>query len=218
LGQEAQVRLQKDFGLLAIEWIGFFTVLVCHVVLLFEETELRTVSILFVKPIRRWHYMLGKVLGSVFLLALNQVSMVAVLGLMAWWRGQALVDLPFCLAAAYLFLSLCLFSCVALFFSIYASTVPACAVYASFAFGIGHFTSNLLDWVKRMDKPGLEAMVKVLYVLMPNFGLFNLRDNLDALNLASLSPSVLLWPLAYAAAYGGALLAISLWLYERKEY
>ena len=218
LGQETQIRLSKDFGLLAIEWVGFFTVLVCHLVLLFEETELRTVSILFVKPIRRWHYMLGKVVGSVLLLALNQLSMSVVLAGLAWWRELPLVDGAFLLAASYLFVSLVLFSVVALFFSIYASTVPACAVYACFAFGIGHFTSNLLDWVKRMDRPVLEVMVKVLYVVMPNFGVFNLKDNLDALNPSSLQWGVLLWPLAYALSYGGALLTISLWRYERKEY
>jgi ABC-type transport system involved in multi-copper enzyme maturation permease subunit len=218
LGQETQVRLSRDFGLLAIEWVGFFTVLVCHLVLLFEETELKTISILFVKPIKRWHYMLGKIFGSLLLLGLNQLSMVGLLAGLAWWRGQPLVDWAFCLAAAYLFVSLALFSVVTLFFSIYASTVPACAVYATFAFGIGHFTSNLLDWVKRMDRPGLEAMVKVLYVTMPNFGLFNFKDNLDAVNLNVLQPGMLLWPVAYALSYGGALLAISLWRYERKEY
>src|SRR5262245_35735583 len=68
LGQVAEERLSRDFGLLAVEWVGFATVLACHLVLLFEETELRTIAILFVKPIRRWQYMAGKVLGSSLLL------------------------------------------------------------------------------------------------------------------------------------------------------
>src|SRR5580658_2534461 len=125
LGQETDIRLTRDFGLLAIEAVGFFTVLLCHVVLLFEETELRTISILFVKPIRRWQYMAGKVLGSAFLLLLNQGAMlVLLLGIQAYWGLPNLIDGSFLLASAYLFLSGILFSIVAVFFTIYASTVP----------------------------------------------------------------------------------------------
>jgi Cu-processing system permease protein len=237
LGQEAEIRLSRDFGLLAIEGIGFFTVLVCHVVLLFEETELRTVSILFVKPIRRWHYMAGKVLGSVFLLAMNQAAMLLVLSCLAF-RNVPIVDAPLLLSAFYLFLSGILFSIVTVFFTIYASTVPACAAYASFAFLLGHFTTNFFEWAKRMQDPVVEQVVRFLYFLTPNFSLFNLKDNGMAIRLmwygdsadryALDKPSTVLvgphslepylWPLGYLAAYGSALLLISLWRYERKEY
>jgi hypothetical protein len=239
LGQEAEVRLTRDFGLIAIELVGFFTVLLCHVVLLFEETELRTVSILFVKPLRRWQYMCGKVLGSALLLLMNQAAMAALLWGLSRFRGlQGVMDTSFLLAAAYLYLSCMLFSVVAVFYTIYASTVPACAVYASFTFFLGHFTTNLLEWVQRMQQPLLSALVKGLYYLVPNFSLFNLKDNLAAIQLllagsaadryAMGGPSSILvgqrsmapylWPLAYLACYGSALLLVSLWRYERKEY
>jgi Cu-processing system permease protein len=238
LGQEAEIRLSRDFGLLAVEWVGFFTVLLCHVVLLFEETELRTIAILFVKPIRRWHYMAGKVLGSVFLLLLNQAAMLLVLFLLSRWRGLPLVDGPLLASALYLFFSGVLFSVVAVFFTIYASTVPACAVYASFTFCLGHFSTNFFEWAKRMHEPLIENVVRVLYYVTPNFSLFNLKDNLSAIELlwrgdaadryamggpSTISvgpggPAAWLWPLGYLLCYGGALLLTSLWRYERKEY
>jgi len=239
LGQEAEVRLSRDFGLLSIEGVGFFTVLLCNVVLLFEETELKTISILFVKPIRRWHYMAGKVLGSTMLLLMNETAMVGLLWILARWRGlEGVIDLSFVIAAFYLFLSGVLFSIVAVFFTIYASTVPACAVYASFTYGLGHFTTNLLEWVMRMDQPLLAKLVKVLYYLIPNFSLFSLKDNLVAIQLLLVgskadyyamggdttiltgpgSSAPYIWPLFYLLFYGSALLLISLWQYERKEY
>ena len=239
LGQEAEVRLSRDFGLLAIEWVGFFTVLLCHVVLLFEETELRTISILFVKPIRRWHYMAGKVLGSVFLLALNQAGMLLLMYVMSRLRGlDGLVDGAVLASALYLFFSGVLFSIVAVFFTIYASTVPACAVYASFTFALGHFTTNFFEWAKRMQQPLVEELVRFLYYVTPNFSLFNLKDNMTAIRMLMYGDSAdryamgrassilvgdfswapYLWPLGYLACYGGALLLIALWQYERKEY
>jgi ABC-type transport system involved in multi-copper enzyme maturation permease subunit len=217
LGAEAETRLSRDFGLLAVEWIGFFTVLLCHVVLLFEETELKTISILLVRPIRRWQVMAGKLAGSVFLLALNQAGMLLVLWATGKIRGLTLVDFPFVLASLFLFLELCLFSVVVSFFGIYASTVPSCAVYSAFTFALGHFTGNLVEWVQTMNRPALALPVKALYYLVPNLGLFDLKDVL--LNAGqALTPGTFLWPLAYGLLYGGALLSLSTWLYDKKEY
>lgn len=95
LGTEAEDRLSRDFGLLAMEWIGFFTVLLAQLVLLFEETELKTISILLVKPIRRWQYLFGKVVGSILLLGLNQLGVLAVVALLGWYNEVYLVDFQF---------------------------------------------------------------------------------------------------------------------------
>jgi hypothetical protein len=76
--------------------------------------------------------------------------------------------------------------------------------------------------VTRLEKPALIAVVKVVYFVVPNFSLFNLKDNLDAIQLLSASEAgglaPYLWPLAYLACYGGALLLWTTRLYERKEY
>jgi Cu-processing system permease protein len=219
LGQEAEVRLARDFGLLTVEWVGFFKVLLCHVVLLFEETELKTISILLVKPIERWQYLSGKILGSMLLLLLNQLSMVAVLMLMAKWQHMAgVVDRSFVISTAYLFVALSLFSVVTVFFSILASSVPACAMFSSTVFFLGHFTTNLVEWVQRMQSPFLEAGVRVLFYVLPNFSLFNFKDNLETVSQGLPAWPVLLWPLAYAGIYSAVMLFISIWMYEKKEY
>jgi len=219
LGQEADLRLSRDFGLLTLQGIGFFTVLLCHVVLLFEESELRTVALLLVKPIARWQYLTGKILGSVFLTAFMQGCMLLLLLGLAAWRGQDVFDPSFLAAALYFFLSFILFSVVTGFFAVFASSVPACAVFATFAYGLGSFTTNLLEWVSRMDKPLLKAAVQALYFVMPNFSLFNLRENLAGLLPgAELGWGPYLWPLAYGSLYGGFILSLSIWRYARKEY
>ena len=218
LGQEAEARLARDFGLLAIEWVGFFTILLCHVVLLFEETELKTISILLVKPVKRWQYLAGKFVGSALLLAMNQALIVTLLGILGAGRGYSVFEPVFLTATVFLYLGCLLFSVVCLFFTIFASTVPACATYAAFAFMLGHFTSNLLDWIRTMENPVLEKIVYVLYCLVPNFELFNLKDNLHLTAEQMLVPEILGWPLVYLLCYGGAVAIISLRLYERKEY
>jgi ABC-type Na+ efflux pump permease subunit len=218
LGQEAETRLGQDFGMLAIEWVGFFSVLLCHVVLLFEETELKTLSILLVKPIERWQYLGGKILGSVLLMLMNQGVMVLLLLGLSWHLHLHLVDGDFLAATAYLALGGALLSTVAGLFGVLASSVPAAAVFTTFAFTLGHFTANLLEWVQRLDSPLLKWVVRLLYWILPNFSLFNLKENLNRIGAVPAFSSVFLWPMAYGLLYGGIMFALAKWSYDRKEF
>jgi ABC-type Na+ efflux pump permease subunit len=218
LGQEAETRLGQDFGMLAIEWVGFFSVLLCHVVLLFEETELKTLSILLVKPIERWQYLGGKILGSVLLMLMNQLVMVLLLVALSFNARLHLVDGDFVAGVAYLSLGGALLSTVAGLFGVLASSVPAAAVFTTFAFTLGHFTTNLLEWVQRLDSPALKVLVRLLYWILPNFSLFNLKENLNRIGAVPAFSSVFLWPLAYGLLYGGIMFAMAKWSYDRKEF
>lgn len=218
LGQDAELRLGRDFGLLAVEAAGFFTVLLCHVVLLFEESELKTYNILLVRPIQRWQVLCGRVLGAILLMAMNQAGMVALLYGLGLWRGLDLVTPDFLVAAAYLAAGGALFSVVTAFFSVLASSVPAAAMFSSFAWALGHFTTNLLEWTQRLESQGLRLGVRVLYWITPNFSLFNLKENLDHIGSSLTLGGVFGWPLAYGLLYGGLLLGIALWRYGRKEF
>ncbi len=218
LGQEAEARLGRDFGLTAIEWVGFFTVLLCHVVLMFEETELKTLSILLVKPIQRWQYLAGKIFGSVLLLVMNQAVMIVVLWLLAKTRGLVIVDTAFIISAFYLAVAGALFSTVVALFSVLASSVPVCAVYATFTFFLGHFTSNLVEWSQRVHSPLVSVFVKFVRVLVPDLSLFNLAANLEAVGSSFKMSAVFIWPLVYACLYGGVMLWLAVLRYERREY
>lgn len=218
LGQEAELRLGRDFGLLAVEAAGFFTVLLAHVVLLFEESELKTYNILLVRPVERWQVLLGRILGAFLLLLLNEAAMTLLLLALGWWRGLALVNLDFVVAAAYLAAGGALFSVVTAFFSVLASSVPAAAMFATFAWSLGHFTTNLVEWTQRLEDSPVRAAVRLLYWVTPNFSLFNLKEALDQIGSSLTVGGIFGWPLLYGASYGGLLLGLALWRYERKEF
>lgn len=218
LGQEAELRLGRDFGLLAVEAAGFFTVLLCHVVLLFEESELKTYNILLVRPLRRSQVLGGRVLGAVLLMLMNQAGMILLLLALGWWRGLQLVDSDFLAAAAYLSLGGAFLSAVTAFFSVLASSVPAAAMFTTFAWALGHFTTNLVEWSQRLHSGAARAAVRALYWITPNFSLFNLKENLEKVGGSFSLQGVFVWPVVYAALYGGFLLTLALWRYERKDF
>jgi ABC-type transport system involved in multi-copper enzyme maturation permease subunit len=218
LGQEAELRLGRDFGLLAVEAVGFFTVLLCHVVLLFEESELKTYNILLVRPLRRSQVLGGRVLGAVLLMLLNQAGMILLLLGLGAWRGLRLVDADFLVAAAYLSVGGAFFSAVTAFFSVLASSVPAAAMFSTFAWTLGHFTANLEEWSQRLPSGVARAAVRMLYWLTPNFSLFNLKENLEKVGSSFSLQGIFVWPLLYALLYGACLLTLALWRYERKDF
>ena len=53
LAQEAEVKMVVDFGLFAIEIFAFLTIVLSMTIQIFEETELKTLMVIMVKPIRR---------------------------------------------------------------------------------------------------------------------------------------------------------------------
>ncbi|HTB23560.1 MAG TPA: ABC transporter permease subunit [bacterium] len=218
LGQDAQLRLARDFGLMTLEAVGFFTVLLCHVVLLFEESELKTYNILLVKPVERWQVLLGRTLGAILLMLMNQAGMLVMLWLLGLWRGLPIVDSDLVVAACYLAAGGALFSAVTAFFSVLASSVPAAAMFATFTFALGHFTGNLLEWTMQLDNPVLIWAVKLLYWITPNFSLFNIKENLDQVGSSLQFSGVFLWPLVYGLCYGALILFLSLWRYELKDF
>jgi hypothetical protein len=98
-----------------------------------------------------------------------------------------------------------------------ASSVPVAATFAGFVYVLGHFTTNLLEWVQRMGNPGLQAVVKGMYYLAPNFSVFNLKEGLEQTQSVP-GWGVFLWPWGYALAYGGVVFLFALWRYERKDF
>jgi ABC-type transport system involved in multi-copper enzyme maturation permease subunit len=91
-------------------------------------------------------------------------------------------------------------------------------MFSTFAFVLGHFTANLLEWARHLENPVLVWAVKLLYWVTPNFSLFNIKENLDAIGATVTAGGVFVWPLVYAACYGALILSLALWRYERKDF
>jgi Cu-processing system permease protein len=61
VGQDA--RILQDVGLAAISFVGGIIALFAGTNLVYKELDKRTIYIIFTKPLRGWHFILGKFLG-----------------------------------------------------------------------------------------------------------------------------------------------------------
>jgi len=88
--EEAVLRFVKDFCLGAISVFGTLLAIVATAQMIPGEIERRTIYTILAKPVRRFEFLLGKYLGSVWLLLCSTIAMTLVFVAMLWIteRGQ----------------------------------------------------------------------------------------------------------------------------------
>jgi len=87
-----QVKFIKDFSLGAISVLGTLIAIVGTAQLLPQEVENRTIYTVLSKPVRRFEFLLGKYLGSVWLIVLSLVVMSVMFGAVLLIKGGPLLE------------------------------------------------------------------------------------------------------------------------------
>jgi len=87
-----ELRFIADFGLGGIVFFGSILAIVATAQLFFGEIENRTALTMLAKPVRRWAFLAGKLLGIVLLMLVFVGLLTTLLGAFLWWREQQLID------------------------------------------------------------------------------------------------------------------------------
>jgi len=86
-----ELRFISDFGLGSIVFFGSILSIVATAQLFFGEIENRTALTMLAKPVRRWSFLAGKVLGVALLMLVFVGLLTVLLGAYLWWREQQLI-------------------------------------------------------------------------------------------------------------------------------
>jgi Cu-processing system permease protein len=217
LAQEAEIKMVIDFGLFAIALFAFFTVVLSMTVQVFEETELKTIMLVMVKPIRRYEYVIGKYIGMIATVLMNMVIMTALVMLIIRLKGSDPWDLKLFTAVVYSYLGVCVLAAVALLLSMVSTTVPGCVIYIFFVYALGHLTVHLENLVRDSANGVLKAVVDIIYYVVPNLELFNLKDRINSAS-GLFSPGYLSLVAGYGFIYIAVSLAAACFIFEKKEF
>lgn len=213
--RSSELKFTADLGFGALFFFGSLLAVVLPVHLFFSEIENRTALTLLARPLRRWEFLAGKLIGVWGLLTVLVLAVSLVTGGMIYTRHAELVEyaalngLPtpvFNLSGAALFallqtVRLGLVAALTLFTCSYARS----ALFA-YGAGLGWLAAGQTAWVAREwlsgESPGASRTV----------GLFFLRavPDLQAFNLAD----ALIFPVKaapFAAAWGAVLYGV-LWM------
>jgi len=210
----AQGKIMTDVGLAAMSIFGLLVVVFVGSGMVRKEMDKGTILTILSKPVGRREYLLGKFLG----LNLTLVTMLAIMGalfLLMLLIAPGAFSFRFISAFYLTFLELTLINAAAVLFSTCVSPILA-AVATLGVFVMGHLSESIRDFGLLQGSPLQQKTSEVVYYLIPNLEVFNVRG--AVVHGDPVSGAHLLLATLYAAAFSGLLLILAGAVFARKEF
>jgi ABC-type Na+ efflux pump permease subunit len=246
----AQMTFQQEFQVLkdiALGAMSLFTSLLAVIAtarLLPQDIEDRTAYTVLAKPVSRFEYLAGKLLGVLLLLALSLVAMSALFFLVLFLREQSVLsetvrqmsaappeqsaealrlvrassfNVNLFSGIAIIYVKGCLLASLTLFVSTFATSTIFTTIVMAFVYFIGHLQAIAREYWMQASSAGwiTKTFLAVVALLFPDLQLFNLTDDVVAGNAVPLA--LLLKTTALGLFYVGFYLACAWALFFRKE-
>ena len=240
--QEFQVL--KDVGLGAMSLFTSLLAILATARLLPQDIEERTAYTVLAKPVSRFEYLAGKLLGVFCLLALSLLAMAALFFAVLFLREQNVLNetarqmsaapveqsaeaLQAVRAAAFnanlfpgvavIYLKSCLLAALTLFVSTFASSTIFTIIVMAFVYFIGHLQAIAREyWLQTNGSTWLtKTFLALVAFVFPDLQSFNLTDDIVA--GTAIPVSLLLKTVAMAVFYSGFYLALAWGAFFRKE-
>jgi len=183
---------------------------------IWRDRERRILYLVLARPVDRTTYLAGRWLSMVLLLA------VAVsLGALSLWLGVTLFGIhphgaaDFLLPALWIWGKTSALAAYAIAFAALLNQLPALFATLSI-YIVGSSTGTVLSFARQREDAFMLVVSKVLYYLVPNFGIFDLTDRV--VHGIALPPvSLILWSVGYFLGYGMLTLLLFALVFERRD-
>jgi ABC-type Na+ efflux pump permease subunit len=205
--QEFQVL--KDIGLGAMSIFTSLLAVLATARLIPQDIEDRTAYTILAKPVSRFEYLVGKLLGVLLLLAISVIAMSALFFVVLTLREQTVLDettrqmaaLPpeqmaealrlvrdsafnvnLVSGIALIYVKGCLLAALTLFVSTFATTTIFTTIVMAFVYFIGHLQAIAREYWLQTNSAGwlTKIFLALVALVFPDLQLFNLTDDIVA--------------------------------------
>ena len=206
-------KIMKDIGLFSVQLFGALIAVMMSVLMISREFEQRTIHTILSKPIGRLQYLLGKYLGLLAIIAAMLALMIVALLLIVFlFSFQFDFLLIFGVFMALLEMSiLCAF---AVLFATVTKPILGSVLTLS-AFVLGHLTGALWLLRDRLDNAIADAVIPVLYYVLPNLEVFNYKT--EVVHSLSVPWGAAALAVVYAVVYSAVLLLVAWMQFKGKD-
>jgi ABC-type Na+ efflux pump permease subunit len=206
---QQEFQILKDISLGAMSIFSSLLAIVATARLIPQDIEDRTVYTILAKPVPRFEYLLGKLLGVLLLLAISAVLMTALFVLVLYVREQTVLNetlrqmsqapreqmddalnavraaglnIDILAGIGVIYLKACLLAALTLFVSTFATTNIFTIVIMVFVYFIGHLQATARDyWLEQQSAGWLtRAFLAIVALIFPDLQAFNLVDEIVA--------------------------------------
>jgi hypothetical protein len=241
---QEQFQVLKDVSLGAMSIFTWLLAVLATAMLLPKDIEDRTLYTILAKPVPRFEYLLGKLLGVLLLLLIATLLMGAMFAVVLYARQQTVIaetlrqagGLPreqvesmvsdikagtfsYGLGAAIvtIYLKAALCGALTLFISTFASSWIFTVIVSVMAYLIGHVQSTAREYWLSTATPSLLArgFLAIVSLVFPDLQLFNLVDDIVAGNAIALM--VFLKTCALGASYIAVYLLLAYLAFAKME-
>ncbi len=215
LGQEAKII--TDVGLSAVRLFGLAIASFIGVGLVYKEIERRTVAVLLAKPLQRYQFILGKYGGLALTLLVNTAVMTGALTLALLYAQGGIDVLQWRIwpAAYLLWLELLVMTALALLFSSF-STPALSALFTVLLFIIGNLVADWRLFAESSASLVTRFVSRLLYYFLPHLPNFNYIA--PTAHGQAIPWRLVLGATAYAALYCAAVLAVTVLIFQRRNF
>lgn len=206
-------RVALDFGLGMLSLSSLSISLFLGVGLLSKEIESRTVYMVISRPVPRYSFILGKLLGLMSIQAIN-VAILATMTITATkFLGGTLNSLVFW-SIGFVFLESLLLLLVVVLLSLMANNILS-VLFAVVLLLLGHVIKDTEDISFVKSNPFATKILEFYHFILPGFYKLNLKD--FVIYKQSLPLSYLGSSLAYGVLYSAFLLTVIVFIFNRKN-
>lgn len=182
--------------------------------LILQEVESRAIFLILTHPVRRWHYLLGRFLGTLAAVGLG----LAAMGLFHWlilfalgWTGEG----SYLLAWSCSLGKTAVMGALALLLSLALTSEAAAMAFSVFFWILGHFSSEMNYIAEKSGSSFMRAAILAFSRAAPDFAHLNYRDAAAA---GLPGHRWMAAALLYVVGYCAACLALSVQIFEQKEF
>ena len=206
-------KVVRSVALGSIAAFGSIISMFLGISLVWKEVERKTVYTILSKPISRWMFVLGKYLGMMMTLVVQILVMLVVYTLLLTAQ-QTFPPMVVYVSALLLIVELMLLTSWATLFSTYSAPTTA-AAFTLAVFLIGHLADDIWLYGSALESPGAAQIAKMLYWVLPNFEMFNIRSH--AVHELPIPWEQVTGAVAYGAFYTAAVLGLAMVVFERRD-
>ncbi len=207
-------KIIADLGLSLISVFGVAVAVLLGTDLVFKDIEKHSIHVILARPVKRWHYVLGKYLGLMTIIALNIILLAAMLAVVhLLYVGKPCFHLFKALYTIYLELGV--IAAIATFFSTFSTSQLISALVTLALFVICH-SLEVLKMTADRSGGAVRVILKTLAIILPDLDFFDIK--LKVIHQLQIPGSYYYNILLYALGYTILILFLASLIMERREF
>ncbi len=208
------IKIIKDVGLSSINFFSVLIAIFTGINLVYKEIEKKTVYFILSKPVERRDFIIGKFLGLSLTMLIALSSMILVFAFFLFMFSGTF-DPGLLLYFAFLYTELLVIISISILFSSFSSPILS-SVFTIILYLVGHVTWTFNEFKYKLIYPLEKFFAYLIYYLFPNLEKFNIKSELvmgDTITFSIISGT-----LAYGLLYVAAILMLSVYIFNKREF